>query len=415
MALLKIIKLSTKTWKHNSDVDGDFILTKFYAKQEDNEFLLVETYGAKRRKYLISEIEVYDIGGTAETFSNFTDLFLRLEALKYPAFYVDGESTGGGTWGTITGTLADQTDLQSALNSKQDVLTPVNFGEFMDLELPTKLTPSLSDSLLARDSLTNEAVEVTITDLQTLIGGNSTTEDNMHKEWCGVQARYDLGGVFTTNMAVLVSSGTQSIVSRTGTSLYSSLSLQNYVTSTATGQNAGLKENNVSHGYIRQGFDAFFMFANNSTDNQHMTTVGFYSLFSAIPNLAISSFTGDFFGVGNDVGDTNLSFYSHRVSFGGQTASYTKVATNSSFPAHTTTDAYLLRMEAPQTETESDRYIKMTLTNIVTGATIEHTFPYTETPILSRVLLPVINRNNRNSGTSTNIRFGKYNLVKKSY
>jgi len=159
MALLKIIKLSTKTWKHNSDVDGDFILTKFYAKQEDNEFLLVETYGAKRRKYLISEIEVYDIGGTAETFLNFTDLFLRLEALKYPAFYVDGESTGGGTWGTITGNLSDQTDLETALNLKQNTLDAVNFGEFMDLELATKLTPSPNDTILGRDFLTNESIE----------------------------------------------------------------------------------------------------------------------------------------------------------------------------------------------------------------------------------------------------------------
>jgi len=90
MALLKIIKLSSKTWKHNSDVDGDFILTKFYAKQEDNNFILVESYGAKRRKYLINEIEVYDIGGGAETFANFSNLFLRLEELEYTGFYEDG-------------------------------------------------------------------------------------------------------------------------------------------------------------------------------------------------------------------------------------------------------------------------------------------------------------------------------------
>lgn len=91
MALLKIIKLNTKTWKHNSNIDGDFILTKFYAKTENNDFLLVESYGSKRRKYKINEIEVYDIGGSAETFTNFEDLFLRLEELNYPAFYVDGE------------------------------------------------------------------------------------------------------------------------------------------------------------------------------------------------------------------------------------------------------------------------------------------------------------------------------------
>lgn len=91
MALLKIIKLSNKTWKHNGNVDGDFILTKFYAKEEFNKFLIVETYGSKRREYLINEIEVYDIGGSAETFANFNTLFLRLEALSYPAFYIDGE------------------------------------------------------------------------------------------------------------------------------------------------------------------------------------------------------------------------------------------------------------------------------------------------------------------------------------
>jgi len=90
MDLLKIIKLSTKTWKHNSNIDGDFILSKFYAKQENTDFLLVESYGAKRRKYKINEIEVYNIGGSAETFSNFEDLFLRLEELNYPA-YIDGE------------------------------------------------------------------------------------------------------------------------------------------------------------------------------------------------------------------------------------------------------------------------------------------------------------------------------------
>lgn len=32
-------------------------------------------------------------------------------------------SGGGETWGSITGTLSDQTDLQNALNSKQDTLT----------------------------------------------------------------------------------------------------------------------------------------------------------------------------------------------------------------------------------------------------------------------------------------------------
>jgi len=83
MALLKIIKLSEGVWKHWSDKDGFFGLTRLYAKIENNKFLIVEYYGAKRRTYAITEIEVYDIGGSAETFSNFDDLQIRLKALNY--------------------------------------------------------------------------------------------------------------------------------------------------------------------------------------------------------------------------------------------------------------------------------------------------------------------------------------------
>ena len=38
------------------------------------------------------------------------------------------------------------------INSKQDVLTEDNVGQFMDLELPTKLTPTSGDTVLGRDS-----------------------------------------------------------------------------------------------------------------------------------------------------------------------------------------------------------------------------------------------------------------------
>lgn len=88
---LQIRKLSTKSWKHVDSIDGAFILTKFYAKTENDKFLIIEVYGSKRREYLVTDIEVYDIGGTAETFSNLEDLILRLEELKYTGFYRDGE------------------------------------------------------------------------------------------------------------------------------------------------------------------------------------------------------------------------------------------------------------------------------------------------------------------------------------
>lgn len=89
---LEIRKISAKVWKHINDVDGEFILSKFYVKEEFSKFLIVEVYGSKRRAYPINKIEVYNVGGAAETFTTFTALFTRLEALGYPAFYQDGDA-----------------------------------------------------------------------------------------------------------------------------------------------------------------------------------------------------------------------------------------------------------------------------------------------------------------------------------
>lgn len=61
------------------------------------------------------------------------------------------------------------------INAKQDVLTKDNVGEFMDLELPTKLTPTSGDTVLARDSVTGKAVEIPIDQLTD--NTSETTED----------------------------------------------------------------------------------------------------------------------------------------------------------------------------------------------------------------------------------------------
>ena len=46
------------------------------------------------------------------------------------------------------------------INSKQNVLTEDNVGQFMDLELATKSTHTSGDTVLGRDSLTGKAVEI---------------------------------------------------------------------------------------------------------------------------------------------------------------------------------------------------------------------------------------------------------------
>lgn len=60
-------------------------------------------------------------------------------------------SSGGGTWGSITGTLSDQTDLQSALNAKQNSITTGTTAQYFrgDLSLatfPTALSSFTNDS-----------------------------------------------------------------------------------------------------------------------------------------------------------------------------------------------------------------------------------------------------------------------------
>ena len=46
------------------------------------------------------------------------------------------------------------------INAKQDTLTEDNVGEFMDVKLSTKSTPTSGDTVLARDSLTGKAVRI---------------------------------------------------------------------------------------------------------------------------------------------------------------------------------------------------------------------------------------------------------------
>lgn len=90
MSILKIIKLESGAFLHNDSIDGDFFLGKFYFKQERNKAFIVESYGAKRRTYLVSEIKVFDFGGTEESFTNWTVLFNRLTTLGYNGIETNG-------------------------------------------------------------------------------------------------------------------------------------------------------------------------------------------------------------------------------------------------------------------------------------------------------------------------------------
>lgn len=385
--MLQIKKLSNKTWKHIDTNDGAFILTKFYAKLEFNEFLIVESYGSKRRKYLISDIEVYDIGGSAETFANFEDLFLRLEALKYTGFYKDGDIDL--VWGSIIGTLSDQTDLQNALDSKLD-----------------KVTTTGVERVYTINSDGSQGTKPT-----SELAGSSDT----YSYWFSYTASHVTSAILYTQVAnaILATSGTQSLITRVGTNLYNSYHFLNWVSATANGSNAGVKINNNADVVYRAGVEAYIIFGNNSDNVNHVTAVGSYGLLSAVPNLDIANFTTDFVGVGNDPTDTNLSFYCKRID---ATASYLKIPTNSNFPAHTVaSDIFMLKFETNRVSVQADFQIKLTLTNLINGAVISHTFTGLECPDLSKAFINTVNRSNRNTGVATAIRWIKTHIKAKYF
>ncbi len=73
--------------------------------------------------------------------------------LRGDGTWAEAGSQGGGTWGTITGTLSDQTDLQTALNAKADNFT---IGEGLEWQAGRVLTAPdhLPPNVFTKDNVT---------------------------------------------------------------------------------------------------------------------------------------------------------------------------------------------------------------------------------------------------------------------
>ena len=78
------------------------------------------------------------------------------------------------------------------INSKQDVLTEDNVGQFMDLKLSTKNTPSTDDTVLGRDSLTGKAVEIPTSSL----GGNGNIDTSNLVPYTGANKDVNIGAYY---------------------------------------------------------------------------------------------------------------------------------------------------------------------------------------------------------------------------
>jgi hypothetical protein len=117
------------------------------------------------------EIKLDDVtlinGGTYTTFDL---LYTYLVGLRTDCRCECGGGGGGSAiWGDITGILADQTDLQTALDGKQDDLTDVNFGAFAN-GLTGKTTPLDADLINIVDTAdTNKQKKVTFANVKSFL------------------------------------------------------------------------------------------------------------------------------------------------------------------------------------------------------------------------------------------------------
>lgn len=116
MANLEIRKKTSTIWTHTK-AGQEVILSSGFFRIYNDSFELTEPSGVDQfnqtsRLTPIADVRVYDDtgAGTEETFVTGLALATRLKELNYP-FFKASTSSGDAVWGSITGTITDQTDL----------------------------------------------------------------------------------------------------------------------------------------------------------------------------------------------------------------------------------------------------------------------------------------------------------------
>ena len=184
--MLELRKKGNKYWLFEDSQIGLFSPSKFTINLELNEIVIVYENGLKSKRYNVSDCEIYDLGELTPFTTSSGDLFMqKLEELNCPCFQKNENifNITGGNWGEIDGTLSDQTDLQTALDSKLDKVSTSGVervytinpdgsqgtkatSDFGVLETKNKLiTIPLGDLGVAIEDVTYEMVSDYITNL----------------------------------------------------------------------------------------------------------------------------------------------------------------------------------------------------------------------------------------------------------
>lgn len=382
MATLQIRKKSIYTWEHIDSELGTFILSKFYFSADGTKFQIVEQGQAKRRIYDISQISVFDIGGGAETFVSTTQLSLRLEELKYPAYNLGGVFT----FDPSNYDLADFNNASidpfahvSATTGKVPTSRNITInGVTQDLSADRTFTITSGVTILNTDILSsvlttkdvdgfvayinglgssfavaaNELQYYTVTDIgiKFLIKPNGRSfggsepditasdvlqfgldyfDNHFFKDY-QVQSRGD-ATLTVIGAAAYSVTGTAGVITG-GTGLYALIQSRTGVLSAATaGSSCGYREGSFQPFNFTLGFKVNFKFANSdpATVADARCFVGCTSSNTQIGNVNPSILL-NIFGIGSDNGEADLSIMHNDGS-----GTATKIGLGANFPANT--------------------------------------------------------------------------------
>ena len=121
--MLELRKKGNKHWLLIDEEIGEFTPSKFTINRLNSKIEVVYFNNLKSKNYDVSDCYIFDIDETIGfNTSSGVEFMDKLEELNCPCFQKDVNNfyISGGTWGSITGDIEEQTDLQTALDSKLD-------------------------------------------------------------------------------------------------------------------------------------------------------------------------------------------------------------------------------------------------------------------------------------------------------
>ena len=400
---LQIIKLSDKVWKHIDSITGAYILTKFYAKEDDSKFLVVEVYGSRRYEYAIEDISVYNIGGGAETFTNFDDLFLRLEVLKYTGFYVDGEfvfNPSAYDLSEFQNTETDRFAKLSDITGGGGAVDSVN-GQTGVVVLDTGDVPEVTDKNYVTDA-EQTAIGTISSKQDTLISGTNIRTINgqtlLGSSDLVVGSTIDLtlfpnrleykaissGFVQIGAYSVLAITGTQSNASTNG----GSISLRKILSDSTAGSSARAYQGSIF--FVGQGQGFYFDQRINEIDDAVVADSRCsYGLggTALIGNIEPSAYASGLCSFGHESTDTYFNILYKDTTLN-------KISLGINFPKNSNHQYHVIFFRIPNTTT-FNYYIR----NITNGSIANGTFTYPN-------FIPSLTPNNYRNNNTTAISVG---------